>query len=71
MLSELHKLSWFDKSKNVVITNHENIFFTVYKILKENQFRKSTPEIWSITLLILLFEFISSFEIRLGPISFF
>jgi len=27
-LNYINDLSWFDKSKNVVITNHENIFFT-------------------------------------------
>jgi len=31
MLSELNKLSCFDKRKHVVITNHENIFvYSVY-----------------------------------------
>jgi len=29
-LNYINYLSRFDKRKNVVITNHENIFFTVY-----------------------------------------
>jgi len=34
MLSELHKLSRFDKTKNVVITNHENIFVLQYFLIQ-------------------------------------